>query len=113
MYILQNLTTAPLQVQTLILPDGSSLEMTIYFVPMQLSWFITNITYGAFQLNGIHIVNSPNMLNQFRSQIPFGIACYSTNNREPSQQQDFSSGASVLYLLTQAECQEYAEFLSG
>jgi hypothetical protein len=111
--IIQQITSDPLQQQTLILPDGSSLNMLVYFVPMQFGWFITNLTYGTFILNGLRITNSPNMLNQFKNQIPFGLACFSTNNREPSQQQDFSSGASTLYLLTQAEVAQYSEFLSG
>lgn len=113
MFIIQQITSDPLQKQTLILPDGSQLTMTIYFVPMQFGWFITNLTYQGFILNGLRITNSPNMLNQFRNQIPFGLACYSKKNREPSQQQDFSSGNSKLYLLNQAECQQYAELLSS
>jgi hypothetical protein len=113
MYIIQQITDDALQQQTLILPDGSQLALTIYFVPMQYSWVITNLTYGSFVLNGLKITNSPNMLNQFRNQIPFGLACYSASNREPSQQQDFSSGASNLYILTQAECTQYAELLAN
>ena len=80
---------------------------------MQYGWFITSLVYGSFTLNGIRISNSPNILNQFRNQIPFGLACYSTNNREPMLQYDFSSGASILYILDQAETQEYADILSG
>lgn len=113
MFIIQQLTSDSLQKQILILPDGTQLTMTIYFVPMQLGWFITNLTYGDFILNGLRITNSPNMLNQFRNQIPFGLACYSTQNREPSQQQDFSSGASKLYILSEAECTQYAELLAN
>lgn len=51
------------------------------------------------------------MLLQFKNQIPFGIACYSTNNREPSLQEDFSSGTSQLFILDQAEVKEYFTFL--
>lgn len=98
---------------TLVLPDGSTLTMTIYFIPMQQGWFITNLTYQDFVLNGLRITVSPNMLNQFRNQIPFGLACFSTGNREPSLQQDFSSGNCILYLLSQAECQQYATILSA
>lgn len=113
MYIIQQITADPLQVQKLVLPDGSQLSLTIYFVPMQFGWFITNLTYGSFILNGVRITNSPNILNQWRNQIPFGLACYSTNQREPSQSQDFSSGASKLYLLDASETKEYAEFLAN
>ncbi len=113
MYLIQQVTDDSLQLQTLILPDGSSLSLTIYFVPMQYGWFITNLTYGSFVLNGLRITNSPNMLHQFKNQIPFGLACVSTDDREPSQQQDFSSGASKLFIVSAAEVEQYSEFLSG
>lgn len=113
---IQQITSDPLQSQTIALPDGSQLTFTLYFIPLQLGWFITNLIYNTanttFQLNGLRVCNSPNMLHQFLNQIPFGIACISANSREPSLIQDFSSGASNLYLLSKAECENYAEFLA-
>jgi hypothetical protein len=41
------------------------------------------------------------------------LACFSTHDREPSQQADFFSQASILYVLTEAEVQAYSDFLSG
>lgn len=111
MYQVQGLTDAPLQSQNLILPDSTIVGLTIYFVPMQYGWFITSLTYGTFNIQGLRITNNPNMLLQFQNQIPFGLACYSTNNREPSLQEDFSSGASQLYILDQTEVEEYYAFL--
>lgn len=107
------ITSNPLQKQNLILDDGTQVQVTIYYVPLQFGWFITELVYGDFILRGVRICNSPNMLYQFKNQIPFGIACYTEANREPTQQQDFASGAAILYLLSQAEVDEYAEFLSG
>ena len=111
MYQIQNITDDSLQEQTLVLDDGSSVFIQMYFMPMQYSWIFTQIIYNNFTLNGLRISNSPNMLQQFRNQIPFGIGCFSTANREPSQQQDFSSGASELYILTAAEVAAYETFL--
>ena len=108
---IQQVTNAPLQKQTLILPDGSSLGLITYFRPLQLGWFIRQLTYGTFVLNEIRITNSPNMLHQFRNQLPFGLACFSTQNREPTQQNDFLSGASILYILTSTEVAQYADIL--
>ncbi len=113
MYKIQQVTADPLQKQKLILPDGTFLTLTIYYVPMQLGWFITELVYGDFVLNGFRICNSPNMLYQWRNKLPFGLACFSKENREPTQQQDFSSGNSVMYLLSAAEVELYAEYLSG
>lgn len=112
MFLIQQVTNNPNQKQTLVLQDGTSLTMTIQFVPMQYGWFITELTYQTFTLRGLRVTNSPNMLHQFRNQLPFGLACFSSANREPSQQDDFSSGASTLYLLSAAEVEQYTEFLA-
>lgn len=113
MYLVENLTQNALQTMDLILIDGSSISLTIYFSLTQQAWFINNLTYGTFVLQGFQIVNSPNMLYQWQNILPFGLACFSTNEREPSLIQDFFSGNSELFVLTKDECEQYAEFLSG
>lgn len=113
MKIITQLSAAPLQKQTIVINDGTSFTFTIYFVPLQTGWFITELTYGTFILRGLRVTNSPNMLNQFRNNIPFGLGCLSTGNREPSQQQDFSSGASKLLILSHAETVEFADYLKS
>lgn len=110
---IQQITEDSRQKQVLVLPDGNTVTLVIRFVPMQVGWFITSITYVDFVLNNVRIVNSPNILQQYRNQIPFGLACFSKENREPSLQQDFASGASTLYILTEAEVEEFTGFLSG
>lgn len=114
MYQVQQITTDYFQRQTLVLPNGNTTTLTFKYVPQQYGWFIVSLTYGQnFTLEGLRITNSPNMLHQFRNQIPFGLACFSTNDREPMLLQDFFSGASILYILSAAEVQQYTEFLSG
>lgn len=113
MYLVQQITTDPLQEQTLVLPDGSPVFLQIYFRPMQYGWFINELTWGSFTIKGLRITNSPNMLHQFKNQIPFGLACFSNANREPMLQEDFSTSASKLYLLDEDEVEEYAEFLEN
>lgn len=113
MFQIQTITDDPLQAQNFTLADGSQLQMTFYYRPRQTGWFIQNLIYGSFVLNELRITNSPNMLRQFINQLPFGLACFTSQLREPTQQEDFASGAATLYILTQAEVQEYQEFLSG
>lgn len=112
MYLIQQVTNAPLQQQSLVLYNGAILSLTFYYSNQQQGWFINNLTYGTFILNGLRIVVNPNMLNQFRNQIPFGLGCFTTLLREPTQQQDFSSGNFSLYILDQSEIDEYAILLS-
>jgi hypothetical protein len=113
MYLIQQLTSAPAQTQTLILPAGTQANLTIAYYPQCYAWFILALTYQSFTLNGMQITANPNMLNQWRNSLPFGLGCFVTGNREPTQQQDFQSGAAQLYILSAAEVAEYAAFLSG
>lgn len=108
-----SITNDPYQKQTIFLPNGKSMSMFLYFRPMQFGWFIPELTYEDFILKGLRICNSPNMLFQFMNQIPFGLGCFSKENREPTQQDDFISGNSTLYILTEEECQEYLEYVRG
>lgn len=114
MYLISPLTSDSKQSMTLVLPDTTQMSLEIVFVPMQYGWFITELSYATnnFTLNGLRITNNPNMLYPWKNLIPFGLACFSTDNREPSQQEDFSSGASKLYLLSSDEVEELTEFYS-
>lgn len=117
MYQVQQITTDSTQNLNLLLPDGTAIQLTLNFKPMMLGWFIQAISYTkgniSFALNNLRIVVSPNMLHQWRNIIPFGIACQSVANREPSLQQDFSSGNSNLYVLTPEEVEEFEELING
>lgn len=113
MFKIEQITDDTFQKQVLILEDGTQLTLFIYFRPQQFGWFISELSYQTFTLKGLRVTNSPNFLHQFRNQIPFGMACFSTDNREPTQQEDFSSGQSVLYILSADEVAEYTRFLSG
>ena len=113
MYQIQQITSDPLQQQTLILYTGVPMTLQIYFRPRQQGWFINSLTYLTFTLNGLRISNQLNMLRQWKNIIPFGMACISTDNREPGLIQDFSSGASNLYILSAAEVAEYEAYLAG
>jgi hypothetical protein len=114
MYLIQQITSDPVQKQTLILPNGSPLNMEMRFVPLQYGWFITSLAYGTFLLEGLRITVSPNFLRQFKNQIPFGMSCVANNvSREPTLQPDFSSGAFSLFILDQDEVAQLEGLLSG
>lgn len=103
----------PNQTLTINLPDGSAMTMQIYYSLTQYGWFILNLAWNDFTLNGIRICNNPNMLRQWENILTWGLACYTSNNREPTQLEDFNSGQSILYILTEAEVQQYSETLSN
>lgn len=113
MYLVNTITDDAAQIQSLILFDGSSLLLKLRFSSMQYAWNIENLTYGNFVINNLRITNSPNMLQQFIGQIPFGLGCLSIDNREPSLIEDFSSGNSSLYILDTDEVEEYTQLLKS
>lgn len=110
---LQHVTADPFQKQTFILEDGTTFSLELAFKPLQQGWFITELIYGDFTLRGVRVVVSPNMLNQFCNIIPFGIACFSVGNREPSLVEDFLSQAAQLYVLNAEEVAAYTEYLKS
>lgn len=113
MYKIAQITDDSKQKQILILPDGSPVTFHIEFIPMQYSWFIRELTYSDLTIYNLRISNSPNILHQWKNKIPFGLACFSKDNREPTQQKDFSSGNSVLYILSEEEVAQYTGVLTG
>ncbi len=113
MYQINQITEDAFQTQTLVTPEGYQILFSISFVEMQAGWFIRNFSYLSFTIDGMRITNSPNMLHQFHNQLPFGLACFSIADREPSLVGDFFNGNSKLFILTAAEVMAYEDFLGG
>ena len=115
------ITNQPNQQLTLSLPDGSILTLSILYRQSQSGWFFTSINWnnGQFIENGRRIVTHPNMLRQYLNEIPFGLACQTVNDREPTQQEDFSSqvkgtpAASGLFLLSADEVKSVETFIQS
>ena len=107
------LTDKPTQTTTVILPDGTQLILSIFYIAQQLGWYFTSINWnnGTFTENGRRIVNHGNMLRQYRNILNFGLACFTVGNREPTQIEDFNTETSNLYLLSASEVQDYETFL--
>ena len=112
MYLIQKITDDALQQQSVVLYNGNTMTFTMYYSESQQGWFITSLVYGSFVLNGIRVVVSPNMLNQYRNIIPFGLGCFTTLLREPTLIQDFSSNNFNFYILNAEEVNTYNNLLT-
>lgn len=86
----------------MVLDDGTRVNMSLSFWPSQQGWFYS-LVYGDFEVNNRRIVNSPNLLRQFRSIIPFGICCTIIDGYEPVYQNDFTAGRASLYVLNSSD----------
>lgn len=115
MFIIQQVTADPLQKQTLILPSGEKVDLTIEYKPLQFGWFIKSMVFGDWSIKGVRICTHPNLLHQNINEIPFGFACYSKANVEPTLQEDFlaTTGRSTLYLLSHEEALALKGIFSG
>lgn len=113
MYKIQQLTSDAQQLQTITLSDGTFISLQLEYKPVQFGWFIVNLTYGDFVINGLRICNNPNILNQFKNKLPFGLACFVVGEREPTLIDDFNSDAAELFILNSDEVKYYSEYLIG
>lgn len=114
MYLINGVTSAARQIQTLILPNDKKLVMELSYKPMQTGWFVS-LSYdgGVWEVKNVRIVTSPNILNQFQNLIPFGLGCFVEGGQEPLLQQDFLSARAKLYILDRTEVELFGDVLSG
>lgn len=110
MYKVQQITANASQKQNLVLPDGTQISLSMQFLPLQQSW-VANLSYNTFALNGFAVVNNPNLLHQWHNLLPFGLGCFSSGTREPSQIGDFFSGYASLYVLSASDVASYSNLL--
>ena len=92
------ITNDPNQTLGIILPDGSTVSMTLNYIPAQQGWFYS-LSYGSFVANLMRIVVSPNMIRRFRNIIPFGLAVTTIDGYEVINQSDWVSGRAQMYAL--------------
>jgi hypothetical protein len=105
MTILTTLTQDPNQANPIILPDGSKAVWTLYYRPQQkgwtydLSWSNPLNPALAFSLRGQRLVAGPNIIRQFRNQLPFGLMVQTAGQVEPIAQTTFTDGTTTVYVL--------------
>jgi len=112
MYLINGITDAPKQRQTLILPNTKSCTLYLEYKPLQLGWFMS-LKYFDFEVNNLRVVTSGNILNQFKNLIPFGVACFVDELQEPLLKTDFLLARAKLYILDSDEVELFEAFLSG
>lgn len=106
---LDALTAAPKQIIKTQDDTGAIITLTLEFVASQRGWFYSVGYPGWTGVSRRRLVNSPNMLRQFRGVIPFGLACYVTDGYEPVFIDDFTSGRVQVYLLENETDKELME----
>ena len=100
MNLITGLTDDAAQQNVITLQDGSTAVLTLNYSGQQSGWFF-GVQYptNGFVLSGQRLCTFPNVLVQFSTQIPFGMACVTLDNVEPTGRETFVDGTTSLYLL--------------
>lgn len=98
MLYLNKITSAPSQIMTLTGINGIQIVMTLRYMPRIQQW-ILGVDDGTNSIQGISVLNSLNLLEQWSNVLSYGIQCTTTNNLDPYQITDFASQIANLYLL--------------
>jgi len=93
---------------SIILPDNTRVDVSLWYSSQQAGWFYS-ISRGSFSLTNRRVVNSPNMLRAFRDVIPFGLCCIISDGQEPVFINDFSTGRAKLYIMDEADVADVEE----
>ena len=101
---LNNLTNHADQVMVLQLPAGGIATLELMYHGATKRW-IMNLEYGDVVIDGIGVCCHPNLLRQWKNVIPFGLACATQFQTDPTEFSDFVNGNAVLYLLDEADVQ--------
>jgi hypothetical protein len=90
--------------QSLILTGipGIEITMTLTYMPRIQQW-IMGIDDGTNSIQGISVLNSPNILRQWKNILSYGISCVTLNSLDPYQITDFADQVANLFLLNAAD----------
>ena len=105
MKVLTNITADAKQQTTLLIDDGSQAILLLEYRPNQQAWFY-DLTWGTLVIKGQRLTPSPNLIRQFRSRLPFGLAIITAGNVELMSQQDFTNGNATVYLLDATDVED-------
>ena len=92
----------PKQDLNIVGENNEKILFTIEYKPTQSAWYFS-IVYAGFSLYGQKLLNSPNILRQFKNALPFGIMCEVVDGSEPYFVEDFREGRCNIYILNESD----------
>lgn len=88
--------------------NNERITFKIYFRPSQQGFYF-DIIYQDFVLRGQKVLNAPNLLNQYRDLLPFGLTCFVADGSDPFFADDFVTERAILFLLNEEDVAEITE----
>lgn len=98
MFQITSLTDGSKQELTIPLEGGNLLNLYLYFLPTQNSWYF-DFQYNDYICKGEKVVLTPNAIRHLRNILPFGIGFDADGNIEPYSITDFVTGRIKLFIL--------------
>lgn len=80
-----------------VLSNGETVFITLYFDINVNYWYI-DLQYNDFIINGLQVVYSDNLLNQFSRVLPFGLQVYSLSGISPYTITSFKDGVNAIII---------------
>jgi hypothetical protein len=80
--IIDGLTDDPAQQFFAVIDGYDSADIVLEWKPNQFGWFM-NLTWGDFSVKNVRLGNFPNVLQQYKNVLPFGIGITGTNGLDP------------------------------
>lgn len=102
MIILNSLTNYPAQKFKVVGENKEQISIVLRYMPSVQQWKM-DISSGDFKAYGVVLVNSPNILRQWKNILSFGLAVSSIDGADPIYLDDFSKGRIVLSVLNTIE----------
>lgn len=114
MITLKEITNDPKQKFSVQLEDNSSFTLELEFIEQQEQWIanISDIPNSNKIINGIKLINSPNLLRQYQRIIPFGISIETKNDDDPFKLDDFSTNRAAINILNSDEVDQIDTLLT-
>lgn len=106
------LDSSPNQSIYFVTEEGKNIHLTLSFKPRQQAWFL-DLESDTFNVYGLQICCSPNILDKFHNIIEYGIQITTLDGYDPWRVDDFETGYCSFCILNKNELKQTTEFLNG
>lgn len=106
------ISNSPSQRLTLIGENNEQIPFELRYRPTQQAWYFS-LEFNGTVIKDRKLVASPNILNQQRNKLPFGIMCVVPDGTEPYFLDDFQDDRVLVFLLNEEEKEGVTQNILG
>ena len=107
------ITSEPQQQHFLIIEGNyDKATLTLEYKPNLNAWFYS-LVWQTFSIYNQQLCRGPNIIRQFKNQLPFGIGIVTKNNLDPMTDDEFTNGNTSFYLLNSDDVTSVETYFYG